>query len=235
MQIPPHSRFSKCEDYWEYRTCLEATKSPSEKLVVQERFNQHQALQRQERRDYWLAKEEAIMFPTQSLCLIVDGMDQNTTMIPKLRPLVKGIESRYVKTHLCGVLVHGVGLYTDIWIDMHHKHDSNQVVTSIMHVLQDVHNWQGNILPPKLCIQANNYGKENKNQYISALCAALVALEYFVEVHLSFLIVEHIHEDIDQKFSTISRTLKSRDIESLKELLELMRKGASHTEAVTIS
>ena len=44
VQIPPHSRFFKCEDCWEYRSCLEATKSPSEKLVVQERFNQHQAL-----------------------------------------------------------------------------------------------------------------------------------------------------------------------------------------------
>ena len=33
------------------------------------------------------------MFPTQSLCLIVDGMDQNATMVPKLRQLVKGIES----------------------------------------------------------------------------------------------------------------------------------------------
>ena len=54
------------------------------------------------------------MFPTQSICLIVYGMDQNMTMVPKLRQLVKGIESRYVKTHLCGVLVHGVGLYTDI-------------------------------------------------------------------------------------------------------------------------
>ena len=91
VQIPPHSRFSKCEDCWEYQTCLEATKSPSEKHVVQERFNQHQALQRQERRDYWLAKQEAIMFPTQSLCLIVNGMDQNTTMVPKLCQLVKAL------------------------------------------------------------------------------------------------------------------------------------------------
>ena len=150
VQIPPHSRFSKCEDCWEYRTCLEPTKNPSEKHVVQERFNQHQALQRQERRDYWLAKQEAIMFPTQSLYLIVDGMDQNTTIVPKFRQLVKSIESRYVKAHLCGVLVHGMGLYTDVWINAHHKHDSNQVVTSIMHVLQDVRNWRGNVLPPKL-------------------------------------------------------------------------------------
>ena len=235
VQIPPHSRFSKCEDCWEYRSCLEATKSPSEKHVVQERFNQHQALQRQERRDYWVAKQEAIMFPTQSLCLIVDGMDQNTTMVPKIRQLVKGIESRYVKIHLCGILVHGVGLYTDVWIDAHHKHDSNQVVTSIMHVLQDVRNRRGNILPPKLGIQADNCGRENKNQYMFALCATLVAFKYFAEIQLSFLIVGHTHKDIDQKFSTISGTLKSRDIDSLKELLELVRKGASHTEAFATS
>ena len=170
--------------------------SPSKKQVVQERFNEHQALQRQERRDYWLAKEEAIMFPTQSLCLIVDGMDQNTTMVPKLRQLVKGIESRYMKTHLYGLLIYDVGLYSNIWIDTHHKHDSNQVVTSIMHVLQDVHNRQGSILTPKLCIQADNCGRENKNQYMFALCTTLVAFKYFVKVHLSFLIVGHTHKRI---------------------------------------
>ena len=62
-----------------------------------------------------------------------------------------------------------------------------------------------------------------------ALCAALVVFKYLAEVHLSFFIVERTHKDIDQKFSTISRTLKSRDIDSLKELLELVRKGASYT------
>ena len=87
-----------------------------------------------------------------------------------------------MKTHLCGVLVHGVGLYIDIWIDAHHKHDSNQVVTSIMHVLQDVRNRRGNILPLKLRIQADNCGRENKNQYMFALCVALVAFKYFAEV-----------------------------------------------------
>ena len=59
------------------------------------------------------------------MCLIVDGMNQNTRMVPKLRHAVKGIEWREVKTHLCGVLVYGEGLYSDVWIDSHHKHDSN--------------------------------------------------------------------------------------------------------------
>ena len=44
------------------------------------------------------------------MCLNVDGMDQNTTMVLKLRQAVKGIEGRYVKTHLCSVLVQMCGL-----------------------------------------------------------------------------------------------------------------------------
>jgi hypothetical protein len=60
-----------------------------------------------------------------------------------MRQSVKNIEGRYVKTHLYGVLVHGWGLCCDLWIDAHHKHDSNQVVTSIMRVLRHVHITRG--------------------------------------------------------------------------------------------
>jgi hypothetical protein len=48
--------------------------------------------------------------PDFFMCLIVDGMDQNTTMVPKMRQTIKNIESLFVKTHLCRVLVHGIGL-----------------------------------------------------------------------------------------------------------------------------
>jgi hypothetical protein len=44
--------------------------------------------------------------PDKFLSIVVDGMDQNTTMVPKMRQTVKNIEGRYVKTHLCGILVH---------------------------------------------------------------------------------------------------------------------------------
>ena len=48
------------------------------------------------------------------MSLIVDDMDQNTTMVPKMKQTVKNIESQFVKTHLCGVLVHDIGLYADV-------------------------------------------------------------------------------------------------------------------------
>jgi hypothetical protein len=40
--------------------------------------------------------------PVKFLSIVVDGMDQNTTMVPKMQQTVKNIEGRYLKTHLCG-------------------------------------------------------------------------------------------------------------------------------------
>jgi len=134
--------------------------------------------------------------PDIFMCLIVDGMDQNTTMIPKMRQTLKNIESQFVKTHLCGVLVHGIGLYADVWIDAHYKYNSNQVITSVMNVICDVKQRKGS-LPPTLRIQADNTTRENKNIYLLAMCAALARLGFFKEVHLCFLIVGHTHKDID--------------------------------------
>ena len=131
----------------------------------------------EERRDYWKAKSNAILYPSESMCLIVDGMDQNTTMVSKLQQKIKGIEGCYMKLHLCGVFVHGEGLYAYVWIDLHHKHDINKVITSIMHVIVDVSTRCGGILPHVLRIQADNYERENKNQYMFALCAILVVTD----------------------------------------------------------
>ena len=83
------------------------------------------------------------------MCLIVDGMDQNTTMVPKMRQTVKNIESRFVKTHLCTVFVHGIGLYADVCTDAYHKQHSNQVITTVMHVIDDVRR-RKSVLSPML-------------------------------------------------------------------------------------
>ena len=64
-----------------------------------------------------------------------------------------------------------------------------------------------------------------------ALCATLVGLGFFREVELSFLIVGHTHEDIDQRFSCISSTLKRLDVDSLKEMFSLIEQGTSPAQA----
>ena len=64
--------------------------------------------------------------------------------------------------------------------------------------------------------------------------ATLVALGRFQEVQLSFLIVGHTHEDIDQRFNTIWRALKRQDILSLKQILAFLEEAVhSSDEAFT--
>ena len=72
--------------------------------------------------------------------------------------------------------------------------------------------------------------EKNKNVYIIGLCATLVVLGFFKECQLSFLIVGHTHEDIDQRFSYISSALKRQDINSLEEMLQVIRECPTFTE-----
>jgi hypothetical protein len=222
VEIPKTSKFSKCSVCWEFTSTLEKIVSNTMKDRLKKIYQRHHELQRQERDAYENVKLDVRNRPDKFLSIVVDGMDQNTTMVPKMRQTVKNIEGRYVKTHLCGVLVHGWGLYCDIWIDAHHRHDGNQVVTSIMGVLNAVHSTRGT-LSPILCIQVDNYVRENKNKFLFRLCATLVGLGYFEEVRVDFLLVGHMHSDIDQRFSSISHVLKGDDINSLSELLKLLQ------------
>ena len=83
-------------------------------------------------------------------------------------------------------------------------------------------------LAPVLYLQLDNTARENKNQYVMAFLAYLVQAGIFSEVsiakiniiksmnsillyfqiYLSFLMVGHTHEDIDQVFSRVSSYLK---------------------------
>jgi hypothetical protein len=125
VQIPKTSRFSKCSVCWEFTSTLEKVINNTMKDRLKKIYQRHHELQRQERDAYEDVKLDARNRPDKFLSVVVDGMDENTTMVPKMRQTVKNIEGWYVKTHLCGVLVHGWGLYCDVWIDVHHRHDSN--------------------------------------------------------------------------------------------------------------
>jgi hypothetical protein len=70
---------------WEYKCGMEATTNAATRLQIKELFLVHIRHQMEERRDYWLFKRSAMITPDFFMSLIVDGMDQNTTMVLKMR------------------------------------------------------------------------------------------------------------------------------------------------------
>jgi hypothetical protein len=85
VQIPPFSRFSKCYHYWEYKCGMEATTNAAARVKIKKLYVVHIRHQMEERRNYWLFKMSAMITPDFFMCLIVEGMDQNTTMDSKMR------------------------------------------------------------------------------------------------------------------------------------------------------
>jgi hypothetical protein len=66
-------------------------------------------------------------------------------------------------------------------------------------------------LPKRLYLQLDNSVKDNNNRFIMAFCSLLTARGIFKEVTVGFLVVGHIHEDIDSYFSYLLKLLKQKN------------------------
>ena len=60
----------------------------------------------------------------------------------------------------------------------------------------------------RLYLQLDNSTKDNKNKFVMAFCSLFTARDIFKDVTVGFLIVKHIHKDIDAYFSYLSKLLK---------------------------
>ena len=75
-------------------------------------------------------------------------------------------------------------------------------------------------LPKQLFLQLDNSAKDNKNRYVMAVCLLLTVRRIFKEVTMGFLVVGHIHEDINTYFSYLSKLLKMKNTYVLADLMK---------------
>jgi hypothetical protein len=75
-------------------------------------------------------------------------------------------------------------------------------------------------LPRKLLLQMDNCVKDNKNRYLLAFLSLLTTRDVFEEVQLGFLILDHMHEDIDGCFGYLSKKLIERSNYCLAYLMK---------------
>jgi hypothetical protein len=78
--------------------------------------------------------------------------------------------------------------------------------------------------------QADNCWRENKNQWMFALCIWLIKKKLLREVRMSFLLKGHTHDDVDRLFRQIKELVKRRGAKTLAELCEIILEACINSE-----
>jgi hypothetical protein len=111
-----------------------------------------------------------------------------------------------LEQHVVGVIAHSVPnkvfLYT---VNNSVGGGGNLNIEALRRTLLHLHS--STPIPRTICINAD-HASDNKCWSVLLFLAMLVFHGYTREVYLSFLLVGHTHEDIDQLFSVLSRYLK---------------------------
>jgi hypothetical protein len=167
----------------------------------------------------------------------MDKMDSFKTSMPRVNTKTKKSGAKYFKQFVNGVLVHGQKFFAYLghdayglrgWADLQIECLLRTIVS------MDVdYEKRGKPLPPVLYLQLDN-AKDNKNQYLFAFVEWIVnigmltyitflkpylqsiLLYFFIlgivaKAEIAFLKVGHTHEDIDQRFSVLSKYLNIHD------------------------
>ena len=91
------------------------------------------------------------------------------------------------------------------------------VVTVVYKLIIDFLQDHG-FLPKVLHIHVDNCGRENKNKYLFSFLYSLVHLDIFKEVIISFLLVGHTGNPVDQLFSILTQEFKNSEIKTIEEM-----------------
>jgi hypothetical protein len=125
----------------------------------------------------------AVDEPDKYISLIIDGMDQSKTYLPKHEfNLTADQGAAKLKVHVMGVISHGRGVYAfntlEDW-----PSDANLNIECLSRVLGDI-GWD-TLADKIIFLQLDNTVRENKNFALFGWLAALVKLRVVKEVYMT--------------------------------------------------
>jgi hypothetical protein len=244
------SRFGRCNDCAKYDLMMSDATSPGNRAHhtstlfavyihtqhtlpgVRARIwlqkDEHLIAQYTERKAYYTNKETARRHPDEFVSIIIDGMDSNTLLIPKLQRHCKDIdEKNATKFALMGVKMVNGGKYQYTYLSSgRSQKNANGTFNALVACLVDLKERKG-IMPRVLFLQLDNCPSENKSRAFYILIATLVGFGVFDTVNVNYLMVGHTHEDIDQLFSVLSRYLTGIDVWTPSQFLAVRREEGS--------
>ena len=96
-------------------------------------------------------------------------------------------------------------------------HDCNVLIATLIKTME-AHLSRHDRTPEVLYIQLDNATGTNKNKWVLFFLGLLVGWKHFRKVKVSFLLVGHTHEDIDQMFSRFAEYLRKTGAFSIAHL-----------------
>lgn len=214
------SSIFKCQ-HKKPKTSEEFRLKEEEMQNLERKYKAHLELCDMERRVYQVTKINAVQCRHEYLSIIIDSSSNVT--IPHLSEKPKTWSSlQLLDICITGLLDH-TNSYMKLYVcpSKSFAHGANKPMTIVYQHLTYLA--AKGPLPPTLRIQLDNCYRENKNRYMLAFLAHLVQLRVFKEIILSFLVVGHTHEDIDQRFSVFSKGLVKKKYRDLIELQEQIK------------
>ncbi|XP_062582881.1 uncharacterized protein LOC134244642 [Saccostrea cucullata] len=231
VKASERTTFTECKECSMIRNAKAGDLSKEQRLLLEEQKRAHLLVQRIAREKYYKHIKKARENPQKYCSIIIDNMDQAKTNLPRLPSYHKGdVSLTRVHHHVTGILAHGQGKsYVFTWTDKF-SCDSNITMNCLLRVFDDIA--QQRRLPPTLFLQADNSAKDNRNFIIMGFLGSLVLRKMFKKVKLSFLMVGHTHEDVDQMFSWISIHIGKMAIKTSDTLHEEIQ-AAYHPQPTT--
>ncbi|XP_066266678.1 uncharacterized protein [Branchiostoma lanceolatum] len=222
IKIPKFSRFAKCTVCDNLKKALLQATTKIKREEVRDARSAHILLQKLQRMKYYKHSRKARTKPSQYMSIIIDGMDQDDHRLWRLH------------TQVTGALSHGERKCFARVDHMEYPHDTNLTLNFLTDILVEAAEERDGSLPPVLYIQMDNKAGECKNRWILAYCCVLVKLNVVRKVKVSYLMVGHTHEDIDQLFSRIGEHLRRRSAPTMDQLLVEVEESYTPRPKVTV-
>ena len=200
------SGWSRCDECSEWRDLLSKAASLEEKVKYRAAYDAHLQHQRDQRLKYYKHRQKAHDYPEKYCSIILDAMDQAKSTLPHVpRDPKAAADCEKLKQKVMGCLVHGYGMYLYL-LSPPIKAGGNFAVHALARTIEHLRvrrQEQGHTgLPPTLYLQLDN-ASDNKNTNVMAFCDYLVTTGVFRKIKVSFLLVGHTHEDVDQYFRLV--------------------------------
>lgn len=184
------------------------------------------------RPDVWQTAKNQSLFCK----LEIDGMDQSKFSIPRMKQMAG--TSSYSKcwrpaVHVTVALLFGqIEYYAVMRPDLAKDSNMNATITCrVLDLMQEKLDalGAGHSFPGELVVMCDNTPREAKNSHFGCFLSSLVGRSLFSATEVHFLQVDHTHNELDQRFSTLASHIKQADV--IEDIADLVLYLQTHVTA----